>query len=79
MHEIWDKAHIAPFDLARAFPFGVKKLVQNSINRRMNLNDELLAIKVSEYIQQIILRKRSSEAGITVILAFRVYARTSMA
>lgn len=45
----------------------------------MNLNDEILSRKVANYIEQIMLRKRSSEAGITVLLAFRVFGRVPLA
>jgi len=79
MHDIWDNAHIAPFDFARAFPFTINRIINNNIDRRMNLNDDILARKVANYIEQIMLRKRSSEAGITVLLAFRAFGRVPLA
>lgn len=79
MHEIWDHGHIAPFDAARAFPFFTSKMIHNSLDRRMNLNDPMLVIKLANYIQQIMLRRKSSEQGITVLLAFRAFGRVPLA
>jgi cardiolipin-specific phospholipase len=79
MYDIWDNGHIAPFDMARAFPFFMNKLIRNSLDRRMNLDDPILVLKVAAYIEQIMLRKKSSEQGITVILAFRAFGRVPLA
>jgi cardiolipin-specific phospholipase len=76
---LWDNGRIAPFDLARAFPFVMNKMVRDSIERRFNLNDPILTIKVANYIEQLLLRKKSSEVGITSIFAFRVFGRKPLA
>lgn len=79
MYSLWDNGHIAPFDLARTVPFMMNKIIRNSIDRRMNLGDPVLVEKFASYIRQVMLRKKSSEVGITAILAFRAFGRVPLA
>jgi hypothetical protein len=40
-------------------------MIKNSIDRRMNLNDPTIVPKIAIYIEQMIMRKKSSEVGVT--------------
>ena len=65
LHHLWDNARISPYDPARTFPFIIKGLIKNSIDRRMKLNDPTIVPKIAFYIEQLIMRKKSSEVGVT--------------
>ena len=41
----------------------------------MNITDTTIIPKIADYIEQMLLRKKSSEVGVTQILCFGAYGR----